>query len=146
MHRRSLFRGIVGGVVFACGGWAQTLDSPTRFLVKLSTDLSTKKTKAGDRVAAFVISPERFLGATFEGTVDRVSGTELRFIFRTLRYRTATTRVTSAIVDFVNSKGHKLVDEQERPLQVVDGVVISKASDFAIDEGAELSLQVTPAK
>ena len=146
MRRRSLLGGIIGGAALACGGSAQTLDSPARFLVKLSTDLNTKKTRVGDRVAAFVISPERFLGGTFEGAVDRVSATELRFTFQTLRYRTSTSRVTSAILDFVNSKGHKLVDEQERPLQVIDGVVTSKTAGFAIDEGAEFNLQVGPAK
>jgi hypothetical protein len=125
---------------------AQTLTGPGRFLVKLGTDLGSKKSKVGGRVTAFVISPERYLGASFEGVVDQVADGSLRFTFQTLRSRTVTTKVTSIILDFVNSKGHELVDEQERPVQIVNGLLTSKSADFTIDEGAEFSLRITPVK
>lgn len=147
MRRRSLLIGIAGATTLAWTGAAQTApgEASGRFLVKLITDLDTRKAKTGMKVSAFVISPERFLAGLFEGSVDRVSATELRFTFETLTYRGTTLRVKTTIVEFVNSKGHKLVDEQERALQMVDGVVTSKNAGFTIDEGAEISIQVTPA-
>jgi hypothetical protein len=51
----------------------QTLDGPTPFLVKLGVDLGSATSHVGDVVTAVVISPERFLGASFDGTVDQVS-------------------------------------------------------------------------
>jgi hypothetical protein len=148
MRRRSLLRGIVGATALAWSGSAQTapVEASGRFLVKLITDLDTRKAKTGMKVSAFVISPERFLAGLFEGSVDRVSATELRFTFETLTAQKTTLRVKTTIVDFVNSKGHKLVDEQERPLQILDGVIASKTAGFTIDEGAEISIQVAPAK
>jgi hypothetical protein len=148
MRRRSLLSGIVGATALSWTGAAQPAptEAAGRFLVKLITDLDTRKTKTGMKVSAFVISPERFLAGLFEGSVDRVSATELRFTFETLTYQKTTLRVRTTIIDFVNSKGHKLVDEQERPLQMLEGVVTSKNAGFTIDEGAEISIQVTPAK
>ena len=148
MRRRSLLSAIVGGTALAWTGSAQTAPAEAfgRFLVKLMTDLDTRKTKTGMKVSAFVISPERFLAGLFEGSVDRLSATELRFAFDRITYRGTTLRVKTTIVDFVNSKGHKLVDEQERSLLVVDGVVTSKNAGFTIDEGAEISIEVTPAR
>ena len=148
MRRRTLLSAILGGTALVWTGSAQTapVEASGRFLVKLITDLDTRKAKTGMKVSAFVISPERFLAGLVEGSVDRVSATELRFTFETITYRGTTLRVMTTIVDFVNSKGHKLVDEQERPLQMVDGVVTSKNAGFTIDEGAEISVQVTPAK
>lgn len=139
---------MVGGAVLAWTGSAQTapVEASGRFLVKLMTDLDTKKAKTGMKVSAFVISPERFLAGMFEGSVDHVSATELRFAFDRITYRGTTLRVKTTIADFVNSKGHKLVDEQERALQVVQGMVTSKNAGFTIDEGAEISIEVTPVK
>ncbi|MGH9163718.1 MAG: DUF5060 domain-containing protein [Vicinamibacteraceae bacterium] len=126
---------------------APAFNRPTDFHVKLSTDLGVQTSGAGDPVNAFVISPERFLGGRLTGTVDQASsasGGRLRFTFETLEYQGRTFRVTSTLTSFVNSKGHRLVDEQERPLEVTGGVLISAAPDFTLDEGAEVRLQVGP--
>jgi hypothetical protein len=126
---------------------ARTLGETTKFLVKLGVDLAAKASSVGVPVTAVVISPERFLGARFEGTVDQVSadaGT-LRFTFTTLRHRGDNYRVTSSILGFVNSKGHPSVDDQERPLRVEGGVLSSGSADWQVNEGAEFQLQVDPA-
>jgi len=125
----------------------RTLDEPTRFLVKLGDDIGRKISTAGDRVTAVVISPERFLGARFEGAVDQVSGggeSALRFTFNVLRHGRETYRVTSAAISFVNSKGHPSVDEQERPVRIDNGVLTSASPDLQVNEGAEFQLQVDP--
>jgi hypothetical protein len=126
----------------------QTLDGPTPFLVKLGVDLGSATSRVGDAVTAVVISPERFLGAGFEGTVDQVSGgtgRTLRFTFHRLMHKENTYRVTSAVTGFVNSLGHRSVDESERPVQLSDGVLTAPSADFTLNEGAEFQLQVTPA-
>ena len=56
-----------------------------------------------------------------------------------------TYRVTSAVTGFVNSLGHRSVDESERPVQITNGVLTAASSDFSVNEGAEFQLQVTPA-
>ena len=110
------------------GSARQTLETPTRFLVKLGEDVGSELSRVGDRVTAVVISPERFLGARFEGAVDQASadaeGT-LRFEFHTLERTGNTYRVASTVTGFVNSKGHPSVDERERPVRVADGVLTS---------------------
>ena len=129
MTRRDWTR-IVGITALSRALPAQTLDSPGRFLVKLATDLSTQKNRPGDKVTAFVISPERFLAGIFEGAVSRVSGDSLEFTFESLKFKDKTFRVTSKVVEFVNSKGHKLMDERERPLKVVEGRLQSGPAGF----------------
>ncbi|MEX2300047.1 MAG: DUF5060 domain-containing protein, partial [Bryobacterales bacterium] len=131
----------------AAGASSKALEETTKFLVKLGVGLGPTASSVGDRVAAVVISPERFLGARFEGTVDQVSadaGT-LRFSFNTLRHKSDNYRVTSTVLSFVNSKGHPSVDEQERPLRVEAGEMSSETVDWQVDEGAEFQLQVDPA-
>jgi hypothetical protein len=126
----------------------QTLDGPTPFLVKLGVDLGSATSRVGDKVTAVVISPERFLGASFEGAVDQVSGgaeRSLRFTFHRLMHKENTYRVTSAVTGFVNSLGHPSVDESERPMQMSNGLLTAAPADFTLNEGAEFQIQVTPA-
>jgi hypothetical protein len=122
----------------------QTLDGPTPFLVRLGVDIGSATSRVGDVVTAVVISPERFLGASFEGTVDQVSGgaeRSLRFTFHRLTHKENTYRVTSAITGFVNSLGHRSVDEGGRSVEVGDGVLTATSADFRLNEGAEFQLQ-----
>lgn len=129
----------------ASGSTRQTLDQPTRFLVKLGENVGSVISRVGDRVTAAVISPERFLGGRLEGAVDQASADSegtLRFRFHTLDHNCNAYRVASTITGFVNSKGHRLVDEQERPVRVADGVLTSSEPKFTVDEGAEFQLQV----
>jgi hypothetical protein len=124
------------------------LEGPTSFLVKLGGDISSHTSRAGDAVTAVVISPDRFLGARFEGVVDEVSnetqGGTVRFTFTRLTHRDETRRVTSTVTGFVNSKGHRSVDEREIAVQISDGLLRSSSANLTLDEGAEFQLQVTP--
>lgn len=124
---------------------APVLDQPARFLVKLGTDLKTSG-RVGDPVSAFVISPERFLGGKLTGVIDESSSGRLRFSFRSLEFRGKSYSITSAITSFVNSKGHSFVDEQERPVRVREGVLVSAGAAVIIGEGAEFQLQISPAR
>ena len=91
--------------VMFCGcAWAQTLDGAGRFLVKLATDLGARKSKTGDRVTAFVISPERFLAGTFEGTVDRAADGSLEISFQSLKFKDKTFRVSSKVMTLSTRK------------------------------------------
>jgi hypothetical protein len=124
----------------------KALVETTKFLVKLGVDIGAQTSSVGDPVTAVVISPERFLGARFSGVVDQAPGDRggARFTFSELAYRGDRYRVTSRLLGFVNSKGHPSVDEQERPLRVADGVLVSDSADWRVDEGSEFQLQVDP--
>ncbi len=121
----------------------RAIEGPTPFLVKLGEDIASNTSRAGDAVTAVVISPERFLGARLEGAVEQVSPGEgmLRFTFHRLLHRESSYGITTTVTGFVNSIGHRSVDEQGRPVQITDGVLTSP-SDFRLDEGAEFQLRV----
>lgn len=129
---------------------AQTLDKETSFLVKLSGPIGARVSKPGARVGAVIISPERFLGGRFAGTVQAVSagarGGSLEVVFRSLEFKGKTWRVRTTTLEFVNSIGHRLVDEEEHPVKMENGALVSSCPDMFIDEGAELKLLVSPAK
>jgi len=125
-----------------------SLDKPADFLVKLGNAVGGKVSHPGDRVTAVIISPERFLGGRLVGSVDAVSAGsdgKMSFTFRQLEFKGSTLSIVSKTSDFVNSKGHSKVDEDERPLRVEDGVLISTYPDFVLDEGAETKLRVSVA-
>ncbi len=122
-----------------------TLSEPTRFLVKLGQDIGSSASRPGDLVTAVVISPERFLGGSFEGEVDQASSSgrpSLGFTFHRLRYKASTYRVASTIADFVNSKGHHAVDEQEHAVRIVEGALTASSTEISIAEGAEFQLDI----
>jgi hypothetical protein len=121
----------------------QSLGKERRFHVKLVTPIGARISRAGDRVSASVISPEVFLGATLEGVVEQVSGNSVTLVFRSLVHKGGTVGITSTTTDFVNSKGHKLVDDREQPTRVAAGAFVGGA-DFWMDEGAEIRLVVSP--
>ncbi len=78
-----------------------------------------------------------------EGVVEQVSGGSVTLVFRSLVHEGGTVGITSTTTDFVNSKGHKLVDDREKPARVTGGAFIGGA-DFWMDEGAEIRLVVSP--
>ena len=126
---------------------ALTLDGAGEFLVKLNIDISSRTNRAGDPVTAVVISPERFLGARFEGGIAVASADapgRLSFEFHTLRRQGDAYPVTSTITSFVNSKGHPGVDDRERPVAVEGGVLTAPLAEIVIDEGAEFRLRIEP--
>ncbi|WP_321477972.1 DUF5060 domain-containing protein [uncultured Paludibaculum sp.] len=123
------------------------LDKDRKFLVKLNTPIGSWLSKAGDAITASVISPESFLGATMQGTVERVSNADngnVVITFRTLSYKDLTLPVTSVTAGFVNSKGHKGVDDEERPTTVEQGAFVTPKAVFLLNEGAEINLLVSP--
>lgn len=122
----------------------QTLERERNFLVKLRTPISTGS-KPGQPVSASTISPETYLGGTLHGTVARVTPTGVTIAFSRLEYRGRMIPLTSVTTGFVNSKGHKLVDDDERPVRIEAGTFVFSAGRFWLDEGAEFNLRVSPA-
>lgn len=124
--------------------FAQSLDKPTNFHVKLSDPVGGSISKQGSRVGAVVISPESFLGGRFEGAVTQASNGKVEVVFHLLRFKGKSWNITTRTTSFVNSIGHPAVDEDERPLQLDNGVFLSAHADAKLDEGAELRLSVSP--
>jgi hypothetical protein len=120
----------------------QALDRERNFLVKLKSPVGSQVSRQGDTVTASVISPETYLGASLEGTVERVSSNSVTIEFRSLVYKGGSISVLSTTTGFVNSKGHKSVDDQERPARVEAGAFVTDGSEFWLDEGAEIQLRV----
>lgn len=146
-HSRHLATWMICAALFSAS--AQSLDKERKFLVKLRTPIGSQISKAGDAVSASIISPESFLGGTLQGTVDRVSNTDngtVAITFRALVYKGRTFSITSTTTGFVNSKGHKAVDDEERPTVVDHGAFVSPAAVFWLDEGAEVNLLVAPTR
>jgi hypothetical protein len=116
-------------------------------LVKLGTPVGTARNRAGDRVTASVISPERYLGGALEGSVEDVSraaGGRITLRFDILRYEEERLGVQAELVRFVNSKGHRGVDDAGRAVRVEAGSFLSDDSGISLDEGAELTLLASP--
>ena len=127
--------------VFCCP--AQSLEGKKNFLVKLRTPIGTKISRAGQPVEASVISPESFLGALMEGKVTSIDE-GLRVTFHAIRFKGRSIEISTETTDFVNSKGHKNVDDENRPARIQDGRFVSPSGSLWIDEGAEFRLAVTP--
>lgn len=119
---------------------AQNSATPRTYLVKLSVPVGTKMSKAGDRIRAAIISPESLLNGYLEGKVERNSARTLVLRFTNILYKGQSTPLDSEVVDFVNSKGHKSADDDERPLALKAGA-FSSSVDFWLDEGAELRVR-----
>jgi hypothetical protein len=128
----------------AIGCFAQSLDKPANFLVKLSDPIGSKISKPGSRVGAVVISPEIFLGGRFEGAVTKAGAGRVEVVFQVLKYKGKSWNVITKTKAFVNSIGHADVDEAERVLKLENGVLVSANADMMLDEGAELKLEVSP--
>jgi hypothetical protein len=119
----------------------------TEMLVKLRTPVGTARSRVGDRVTASVISPESDLGGSVEGTVEessRDAGGRITLRFHTLRREGQTLRLRAGLVGFVNSKGHRGVDDEGRAIRIESGELVSQDSAIILDEGAELTLLATP--
>jgi hypothetical protein len=122
----------------------KTLESERNFHVKLRTPIGNRISKRGQAVSASIISPETFLGASLQGVVEQVLPTGVVLSFRSLTTKAGSIEVTSATTSFVNSKGHKDVDDLGQPARVRDGALVSDGGVLLLDEGAELRLRVSP--
>jgi hypothetical protein len=117
------------------------------YLVKLSVPVSTTASKAGDRIRAAIISPESLLNGYLEGVVQHVSSKpagRLVLHFTGVLYKGRPTAIEGKVIDFVNSKGHKSVDDDERPITLDEGRFASARGELWLDEGAELRVQAIP--
>jgi hypothetical protein len=124
----------------------RTLESERNFHIKLRTPVGNAVSKQGDPVSASVISPESFLGAALHGVVERVLPNGVVLSFRSLAASHATIDVTSTATSFVNSLGHKDVDDRNAPARTSEGALLSDGAVLFLDEGAELRLRVAPRK
>jgi hypothetical protein len=81
-----------------------------------------------------------------EGTVDESSGAGGRITlrFHTLHHEQERLALQATLTGFVNSKGHKGVDDTGRPARVEHGALVSDDPEILLDEGAELTLLAPP--
>lgn len=127
--------------VFASMIAAQSSNLPSSFHLKLVTPVDSRTTKPGTPIRAAVISPESLLNSYLEGSIERPtagSGSAIRLRFDRLVLSGKSVTVSTVVTDWVNSKGHKLVDDSERAMRLEDGEFRSKFRRIWLDEGAEL--------
>lgn len=140
-------RTILLGFLSAALAWPQVLEGERNILVKLRVPIGTEVVAKGDTVTASVFSPESFLGALIEGTVEESrAGTNarVRVAFRVIRHKGREIPVQSTLIGFVNSKGHERVDDADRPVRIESGALVAAARELWLDEGSELRLRVSP--
>ena len=139
-RRRSLLLSVVASL--AVLAFAQTSQTPRSYLVKLGVPVGTKQSKTGDVIKAAIISPESLLNGYLEGVVEERTSNPGKLVLRfsKLQYKGKTTSIQTEVIDFVNSKGHKKVDDDEKPIKLESGAFSSQSGDFWLDEGSELRL------
>jgi hypothetical protein len=128
-------------------GWPQAFEAERNLLVKLRVPIGNQVMAKGDLVTASVFSPETFLGAVIEGTIEesrRGANARLRVAFHVIRHKNREIPVASLLIGFVNSKRHEGVDDADRPVRVDRGALVAAAPELWLDEGAELRLRVSP--
>jgi hypothetical protein len=145
-RRRSLLSNaaiaLFGTLAFsAFAAFAQSPALPRSYLVKLSVPVGTRQSKQGDPIKAAIISPESLLNGYLEGVIEERASNPAKLVLRftKLQYKGKTTSIQTEVTDFVNSKGHKKVDDEEKPIKLESGA-FSAQSDFWLDEGSELRL------
>ena len=138
--RRSLL-GLIAPALLLIG------QSPKTYLVKLSTPVRAEKSRPGDLIRAAIISPESYLNGYLEGTVERASAkprATMLLRFDKLVFKGTSTPVKTEVVEWVNSKGHKSVDDAERATTIEKGELRTAGRQLWLDEGAEIRLRVDP--
>jgi hypothetical protein len=116
--------------------------SPKSYLVKLSTPVNSRTAKTGDPIRAAMISPETLLNGYLEGTVEKSGRGMFVLRFTRLIYKGKTTPLQTELIDWVNSKGHKSVDDEERPVTLDKGELRTGGPELWLDEGAELRVSI----
>lgn len=133
---------LIPALLLSASLWCQTLSKETKFLVKLGVPVDSRISRAGDKIVAAVISPERFLAGRLEGAVEQVERARLRFSFQTLRFRDRTISIASVVTGVVNSKGQAGLDDEDRVVRIEAGAVVVAGPGVVLDEGAEIKLSV----
>ncbi|MEZ5353801.1 MAG: hypothetical protein R2762_14275 [Bryobacteraceae bacterium] len=124
---------------------AMVAQPPKSYLVKLGTPVNSRTSKAGAPIRAAIISPESLLGGYFEGTVEKAQSTPngaLVLRFDKLVYQGKTTSIRTEVIDWVNSKGHKSVDDDERAVTLDNGELRTAGRELWLDEGSEIRVRV----
>lgn len=124
--------------------FAQDPGAARTYLVKLSVPVSTKDSKAGDRIRAAIISPESLLNGYLSGSVAESTANRLLLRFDAVLYKGHSTPIAGDVTDFVNSKGLKAVDDDERPVRLEGGALLASSGGLWLDEGSELKVAATP--
>jgi hypothetical protein len=130
--------------VAMCSALAQDPGAARTYLVKLSVAVSTRESKAGDKIRAAIISPESLLNGYLQGSVAESASQRLLLRFDSVLYKGRSTPISGTLVGFVNSKGHKDVDDDEQPVKLEGGAFVSAGSGLWLDEGAELKVRAVP--
>jgi hypothetical protein len=120
---------------------ALAFGQPRSYLVKLSTPVNSKTSKSGDPIRAAIISPESLLNGYIEGTVEKTASKPngiLVLRFTRLLYKGKSTPLKTELIDWVNSKGHKSVDDEERAVTLEKGELRTAGPELWLDEGSEL--------
>jgi len=127
---------------------AQTPKLPNNYHLKLVTPVDSKTSRAGMAIRAAVISPESLLNSYLEGTVERVAMKPegvIRLRFDRLMYQGRAIPLQTELTNWVNSKGHEKVDDNEAAMRLEAGEFRSRTRRIWLDEGAELRVKsVTP--
>jgi hypothetical protein len=134
---------LVVSALVACGEEAPanaiSLAGPnSNFLVKLTSGVSAKTSKVGDKITAVVIVPRDLRGGRVSGTVQRADHAIVRFAFDTVEFRGKTLRLDSELTSVVSSKGNAGQDDLQQRVRIDGGNVIAYGVTTAIDEGAEI--------
>src|SRR5260221_7596243 len=103
-----------------CQAEVPPLGRDVDFRVKLTSSLSSRENKKGDKISAIVLSPDAFKGATLEGTVEEAKSSgkvnkssTLRFSFHSLVLPgNEQVAVQTHVKSYKNSKGKEGVDEE----------------------------------
>ena len=127
-----------------CSALAQDPGAARTYLVKLSVPVSTKESKPGEKVRAAIISPESLLNGYLQGSVIDSSQQRILVRFDSVLYKGQATPISGDVVSFVNSKGHKEVDDDEQPIKLEAGAFVSAGRGLWLDEGAELRVRAIP--
>ena len=103
---------------------AQTLAPETEIRVRLTSSLSSRYNRKGDKISALVLSPAAFQGDMVEGVVKQAKSSgkvnktsTLNFGFHTLFHQGNAILIRSQVRSFVNSRGAVGVDEEGQVIQ-----------------------------
>ena len=117
MAKRAIWTALAS-TLLCLPSFAQQLNPHTEFRVKLTGPLSTIGNRTGDKLAAQVISPKAFAGATLEGQITDCSSRNLlhrkavlRFTFKTLHTKKSAIPIATDVKLLSSSKGSENTDE-----------------------------------
>jgi len=112
--------------------------SNSSMLVKMTSSMSTTRSKPGDVVTGEVIDPRELRGAVVEGKIERADHDILNFSFDTVRAEGKTYPIQSRLVSITSSKGNEGRDDLDQRIRIEGAGIIAYGVNSALDEGAEV--------